>query len=281
MSAAHEVIRDVDTAAWEQAVIAESFKRPVVVDFWAAWCGPCRTLGPMLERTIAAQNGAVLLAKVDVDANQQLAARFRVQGIPAVKAFRDGNVVAEFTGALPEREVRRWLQQLLPSAAEGLVREAERLASGDPEGAIARYRMALAEDGGNAAALRGLVRLLLPRDPQAAEAELRGAPDGSPAAAFARQLYDLVPFYEQASWATPFDAAKSNASAEERYRWAASFASDEQWAEAFDQLLLVVARDRAYANDGARKALLALFALLGDDAPLVGQYRKRLASALF
>jgi putative thioredoxin len=118
MATAQPPVRDVTEADFDREVIQRSFDVPVVVDFWAAWCGPCRSLTPVLEKLATDAAGDWELVKVDVDANQQLATRFHIQGIPAVKAFKDGKPVAEFTGALPQDHVRMWLRQLGPSRAE-------------------------------------------------------------------------------------------------------------------------------------------------------------------
>src|SRR5919108_6535511 len=155
-------IYDVDEAQFEQRVLERSHELPVVVDFWADWCGPCKQLTPALERAATARAGKVELAKLDVDANKRLASLFRIQGIPAVKAFRDGRVAAEFTGALPPAEVERFFDSLVPSEADELA------GSGDEAG----LRRALELDPGHAAARRELGRILLMRGDTAEALEL-------------------------------------------------------------------------------------------------------------
>ena len=146
-------VYDVDEAGFEERVLARSSELPVVVDFWADWCGPCKQLTPVLERAVAAREGKVELAKVDVDRNPQLQAAFRIQGIPAVKAFRDGRVASEFTGALPPAEVERFFDALVPSEADELA------ASGDEQS----LRRALEVDPNHDSARRELGKLLLQR----------------------------------------------------------------------------------------------------------------------
>src|SRR5215207_736962 len=148
-------VKDVDEARFAQDVVERSKEVPVVVDFWAAWCGPCRQLTPALEKATQARDGQVELAKVDVDANQQLSAAFRVQGIPAVKAFKDGQVVNEFTGAVPPAQVEQFFDSLVPSEADRLVRE-----SPDDEDAM---RRALSLDPRHSGAAVALARQLIAR----------------------------------------------------------------------------------------------------------------------
>ncbi|MGH2786329.1 MAG: tetratricopeptide repeat protein [Actinomycetota bacterium] len=143
-------VADVSETDFQEQVLERSHEVPVVVDFWAEWCGPCRILGPILERLAGEADGGWVLAKVDVDSNPRLSAAAGVQGIPAVRAFKDGREVAEFTGALPEPQVREWLKQLGPSSADLLVSEGRSAeAAGDLAGAAELYRGALDHEPGD------------------------------------------------------------------------------------------------------------------------------------
>jgi len=253
------------------------------VDFWATWCGPCRTLGPTLERLAGEAKGAWVLAKINVDNNQQLSQTFGVQGIPAVKAFRDGNVVEEFAGAIPESQVRAWLKRVLPAASDGLVAAAAAMEQHDPSEAAARYRLALGDDPNNTVALFSLGRLLVTQGhPEGVEA-LSQVPSSAPQYARARAWLTLADFFEQAGessgWLNQLGSEPQD-DAESRFRTAAQMAREGRYADAINQLLTIIERYRAFRDDAARKTLLALFEALGDD-PLVANGRRRLASALF
>ena len=159
-----EYILDVDEATFESEVVLRSHEVPVVVDFWAPWCGPCRTLSPMLERQAIEAGGAFLLAKINVDDNPALSIRFGVQGIPAVKAFRHGEIAAEFVGAQPETVVKRFIEQLAPSETQQAIDEAlSLLGTRHYQQAESSFREVLDEDEGNADAALGLVESLLMR----------------------------------------------------------------------------------------------------------------------
>jgi putative thioredoxin len=280
-----QAVIEVDEASFEAEVLARSRELPVVVDFWAPWCGPCRTLGPTLERLAQGSGGAWVLAKVNVDDNQRLAQRYRVQGIPAVKAFRDGQVVDEFTGALPEARVRAWVGRLAPSPEDELVAAAAALEASDPHEAAARYRVALGSDPTNADALFGLGRLLLAQGQPEGAATLREVPAGTPLYARAQAALALADFFALAADAQPDElaarVARDGADLEARFLLAAAEARRNQPAAALAELLAIVQRNRAFRDDAARKAMLGLFALLGDTSPLVAEYRRKLANALF
>jgi putative thioredoxin len=275
---------DVSERTFEQDVLARSREVPVVVDFWAPWCGPCRVLGPVLERLATEAHGAFVLAKVNVDENQRLAAMFQVQGIPAVKAFRHGQPVDEFTGALPESQVRAWLKRIVPSEADAIIAAAGALEATNPQEAEARYRVALGADPTNQTGLFGLGRLLLLRGEVEGRMLLNEVAAGTPYYTRAQGLLSLGDLLG----AEPGDPARLAAQVERdpsdlegRFQLAAALVRHQHYAEAMDHLLAIVERDRTFRDDGARKALLGIFALLGDDDPLTGQYRRALTSVLF
>ncbi|NCC32039.1 MAG: thioredoxin [Chloroflexia bacterium] len=269
---------EVNERNFQQEVIERSREVPIVIDFWAPWCGPCRTLGPTLERLAAEAKGAWILAKVNVDENQRLAQAFRVQSIPAVMAVSNGQVVEQFVGALPESQVRTWLKGFVgeQSTPGGSLLEAAReLETTDPQGAIARYRLILGDDPDDAEALFALGRLLMFQGEPEGFETLRQVPAGSPFFARAQAALPLKDFFADMPADTP------PAELGLRYQQASQAVRRGDYSSAMDDLLAIVMRDRTFYDDGARKALLGLFALLGDEHPLVPAYRRKLANALF
>ncbi|PDW01742.1 tetratricopeptide repeat protein [Candidatus Viridilinea mediisalina] len=271
---AHSYVMDVDERSFQTAVMERSQDVPVVIDFWAPWCAPCRQLGPTLERLAAEAQGAWVLAKINTDQNQRLAQMFRVQGIPAVMAVYQGKVVEQFTGALPESQVRAWLKRFVPEQGGSLIDAARELEPHDPEAAISRYRLLLGEQPDHSEALFRLGRLLLLQGEAEGPATLRQIPGDSPFFGRAQAALPLAEFLAAAD-------ADANGESATHFQQAARAARAANYEAAMQTLLTLVARDRAFRDDGARKALLALFAVLGDDHPLVPGYRRRLASTLF
>ncbi len=274
-----EHILDVDESTFEAEVLLRSHEVPVVVDFWATWCGPCRTLSPLLERLTVEGGGAFRLARVDVDANQNLAARYGVRGIPAVKGFRGGGVVAEFVGAQPEGLVRRFLQNLAPSAESvALERARSLLATRHWPEAEQAYRELLEEEEGSPAAALGLLKslLMLGRGGEA-EAVLVRFPSGAEwaEAERLRPLAQALALAEASSTSLPDDPLEAG------FMRAASLIGRGNLPAAMDGLIGVLRQDKHYRKGAARQALLGLFILLGDEDPLTRQYRDELASILF
>ncbi len=255
---------DVTDATFEQVVVEGSKQRPVLVDLWASWCGPCKTLGPILEKVAGERDGAVLVAKVDVDANPMIHGAFGVQSIPTVIAFRDGKPVDGFVGAYPEDVVNQFVDTLLPTEAEVVAEEAHaEEAAGDLEGAEEGYREALAKDAQNRDAAVGLARILVDRgeleEARALVNPLLPDPD-------AERVLSIARVREWAS-ASP-DGALGEAKA---------LAVAGRWREALEGMLATLPED----GDAARGAMVDAFAALGDDDPLVPEFRRKLASALF
>lgn len=272
---ASPLIFDANERTFAADVIERSKNVPVVVDFWAPWCGPCRTLGPVLERLATEMNGAFVLAKINVDQNQRLASHFGVQGIPAVKAFRDGKVVDQFEGALPESRVRVWLRNLVPSDADRLADRAARLERSDPSQAVQLYRKALEADSEHHRSRLGLGRVLALKGDPEADSMLRSVPIGVPEYATAQALLDLLPLLSAEEGVGGPDDLR------QRWRAAGDAARQAEWQQSLELLLQIVQRDRLWKDGAARRAMLAIFAVLGDADPLVPRYRQQLASVLF
>jgi putative thioredoxin len=261
------VVVDVTDADFMERVVEESKRRPVVVDFWAGWCGPCKQLGPVLERVAEEKGGQFLLAKLDVDANQRTASQFRVMSIPNVWAFADGRPVDQFVGALPEQSVREFIDRLLPSEADLDAAEALRAAeAGDVETAERGFREALAEDPRNRGASLGLGQILAERgDVQEAREVLAPLlPDPE-----AERLLAAIRVTE---WA--------QAPAGDQLAAPKRMAAEGRWRDSLEALLGAVVH-APNLKDDARQAMLDVFAVLGDDDPITREYRPRLAAALF
>ena len=250
---------DVGEQDFEQRVIARSREIPVLVDFWAEWCGPCRVLGPALEAAVAARQGQVELVKVDTESNQMLASAFGIRGIPAVKAFRDGQVVEEFTGAIPPAEIERFLDRLLPSPADELAE------AGNEES----LRRALELDPRHTAARRELGRLLLRRGEAEQAAEVLGEAGGD--------------FIIDGLAARALLSAGMGGNGEAADPLARSFAAwdGDDPATALELLQEAVGRESdRERRDLLRRVMVAIFTELGAEHPLAREHRRRLAAAL-
>lgn len=280
------LVKDVSEADFQAEVIERSKQVPVVVDFWAPWCGPCRTLGPLLEAAVGALAGQVVMVKVNTDANPNLSAAFGIQGIPAVKAFRNGVQVDEFVGALPAPAIKQFLARLVPSAAEQALEAAlARKVAGDRAGAAEGLR-AIVDDAevGSAAAFH-LAHVLVAQAGSAGEirALAEKVHPSSPFYEHVESLERLANLVERARPEGPqalVDAVAANPKDHEaRLTLAATWLVQGRVTEALDALLESVSRNPSHAESAAKKAMLAIFDHLEQppaNHDLVREYRRKL-----
>ncbi|MSQ48082.1 MAG: thioredoxin [Deltaproteobacteria bacterium] len=279
---------DVSEQDFEQTVVARSHEVPVVIDFWAPWCGPCRAIGPVLEKMAEEQEGKFILAKVNVDENPTLSQTFAIRSIPAVKAVKNGAIVGEFLGAQPEPNIRQFIEQLLPSEADVLASEGVRLEeAGKLQGAESIYRAALSKSANHPRALLGLARVLVAREEDAeALLLLSRVPLGTPEQNAAQQLTAQLRLKQSGAKADDEKQyrarlAENADDIEARFELAQILAAVGRYEEALNALLLVVKKDRKFRDDGARKAILDIFDVVGQRSELAEHYRGELAKILF
>jgi putative thioredoxin len=278
---------DVTEKNFDEQVVQRSRLQPVVVDFWAPWCQPCLILGPLLEQLIEERGGQVVLAKVDVDQERRLAQAFGIHSIPAVKAFRDGGVLAEFTGLLPETHLRQFFDKILPSEADRLVKQAAGMAGTNPAEAEALYRHALELEPNHSAAALGLAKLLIARrqNEEARPLLERVRPVGDQATEV--QQLEAVLFLREAAKPYPAEqelrqrvrAEPKNAAL--RLELGTVLAAEGHYSEALEMLLSAVERDRQLGAGPVREVMVKIFYAVGVRSPLADEYRQKLTGLLY
>jgi len=290
--AAGGLIKDGTDASFVKDVIEASRDTPVIVDFWAPWCGPCKQLGPALEKAVTAAKGAVKLVKIDIDKNPSFAQQLRVQSIPAVFAFSGGRPVDGFMGAVPESEIKAFIGRLAGAAGGGeagatdelLAMAKESLELGDAAGAAQAYAQVLHTEPENLKAIAGLARLYLAGgDAEKAEQILAMAPEGAKDAELESVRAALALAAEAPSETADLERrlAADADDHEARLELAKALAGRGLMQEAADQLLTIIERDREWNEEAARKQLLVVFEAAGQMSDVAKQGRRRLSSILF
>ncbi len=292
-------VKDIGQKDFMAEVIEASKTVPVIVDFWAPWCGPCKTLGPMLEKAVAATKGKVRMVKVDIDKNQSIAAQMRIQSIPAVYAFKGGRPIDGFVGALPESQIKQFVQRVAGGGGPGGPSEEDNVI----EEALAQAKDLL--EAGNHAAAGNLYAQILqhdPENPQAIAGHLRCLMKSGQSEAAREMLKDLPPEIAKdpeivavaATLELTASGAKAGATAplkekvaanpadhQARFDLAMALFAENRREEAVDELLELFRRDRKWNEDAARKQLVKFFEAFGPTDPLTIAGRKRLSSLMF
>ncbi|ETX15962.1 thioredoxin [Roseivivax halodurans JCM 10272] len=292
-----DLIKDVSEQTFMQDVIEASQEVPVIVDFWAPWCGPCKTLGPMLEDAVKKANGAVKMAKVNVDQAQQIAAQLRIQSIPTVYAFWQGQPVDGFQGAVQQSEITAFVDRLVQQSggaqggdgglAEAVQQADELLEAGNHQDALQVFQAILGEDEKNPAAYGGLVRTLVAMgEVDQAESVLNGAPAEIATSAELEAAHAQIELARQAENAGPVAELEQKVAADPddhqaRYDLALALQAAGRTQEAVDHLLDLFRRDRSWNDEAAKTQLFTIFDALKPNDPIVLNGRRKLTSMIF
>ena len=289
--AAADLIKDGNTAGFAVDVLDASAKVPVIVDFWAPWCGPCKQLGPMIEKLVRQAGGLVRLVKINIDENQDLASQMHIQSIPAVFAFKDGRPVDGFSGAQPESQIRAFINRLTGKAKAPLdlaVEEAQAaLDAGDAATAGALYGEILAREPAHPAAVAGMIRAAMAAgDTAAAKKIIEGLPDDVASAAQVAAAVSAVELAEQGGASGNAAELRRKLAEDEndhrtRFDLAVALYADGSNEDAVEELLELVRRDKKWNDEAARKQLVKIFDALGGTHPLTVSARRHLSSILF
>jgi putative thioredoxin len=292
--AAAAPVADVTTANFMAEVVDASFEQPVIVDFWAPWCGPCKQLGPILEKVVRGAGGAVRMVKLNIDENPEIAQQMRIQSIPAVYAFKEGRPVDGFVGALPESQVRQFVERLGGAAAgpspieQAMTMAREAAQGGDHASAMGIYSQILQRESDNPEALAGLARALIARGEIDEARELLDGVTKEIAKhaeiAAARSALELAVEGQKAMGSVGKLRARLDANADDheaRFELATALFGAGERENAIDELLTLFRRDRAWDEQAARRQLVKFFEVMGPTDPLTLSGRRRLSSLMF
>jgi len=296
-TAPEDLVKDTSTATFMADVIEASKETPVIVDFWAPWCGPCKQLGPIIEKAVKGAGGAVKLVKINIDENKEIAAQMRIQSIPAVFAFSNGQPVDGFVGAQPESQIKSFIERVVKAAGgaigpspidQALEQAAEAEAAGDAQQAGGIYSEILRHEPDNTKALAGLARALMAAgQADAARQVLNDVPDDmkeDPEIKSAIAALDLADKAGESVGQTAkleSKVAANEADHQARFDLALAYYASGRSEEAIDHLLTIVQKNRAWNEEAARKQLIEIFDALGSADPLVADSRRRLSTILF
>ncbi len=277
-------VLNVDETNFQREVLDRSREVPVVVDFWAAWCGPCRALAPILERLIEQRQGQVILAKVNVDENPYLAQSFRIEGIPAVKAIRDGRIVAQFEGLIPEAHLAEFLDRLLPSPAQAEAQQAAAIENTNTEEAARLYARALNKDPNYGPAILGMARIRLATgEIDEAEYLANKVPPGGEQGAEADRLRAIIALKKLP---VNEEDARQQAQADPEnpqrlFEWGKALAVAGDYPKALEVLYAAAERDRDLARGAVKELMVQIFHVIGQRSDLAEEYRDKLRRVMY
>jgi putative thioredoxin len=260
---------------FQKDVIEKSHKTPVLVDFLAEWCRPCKVLSPVLEKLAKESNGDWSLAKIDTDKNQELAAKYGIRGIPNCKLFSKGEVINEFTGALPEQAVKEWLKKSIPSKyADSIEKAKQLLRDGNETDAKVILEDVLRGDMNNAEVKILLAKVLLFEDPNESNRLVENADGSGEYFELAGSIKTIIELLKNTDKLPDGDVMNE-------YKNAIEDLKSKNFDTSLEKFIAVIRKDRNYADDGSRKACIAIFKYLGEDHPITINYRREFGSALY